>query len=154
MRTRLAGKDLQEISGTATASLYLNDQLIIQRLISENRMYELLATTTGTVNAVTFQYSMDGERWVDIPTASGEPNPDPLSPFRISWRPTLAQLASDLWVDLNDDGIKDAGEPAYEPGDDLYVRAIAGKFGKLGKYEVTDGLTVDLQGFIPYEADI
>jgi hypothetical protein len=87
---------------------------------------------------------------VYIPTASGESNPDTIPPFRISWRPMLAQLAADLWWDWDEDGVKDPGEPSFQSGDVLYIRALALPFGRLGKYQVVDGLEIDPQTFISY----
>ena len=86
-----------------------------------------------------------------IPTASGESNPDTVPPFQISWRPTLAQLAADLWWDWDKDGVKDPGEPPFQSGDVLYIRALALPFGQLGKYQVVNGLEINPQTFIPYE---
>lgn len=85
-----------------------------------------------------------------MPTASGEPNPDTIPPFRISWRPTLAQLAADLWQDWDLDGIRDPEEPPFQSGDVLYIRAFALPFGQLGRYQVVNGLEIDPQTFAPY----
>jgi hypothetical protein len=139
-----------EVECDATVQIYKNDQLITGQAIQENRVYDLVAIPEGIVSAVAFQYSLDRKRWVYIPTASGESNPDTIPPFRISWRPMLAQLAADLWWDWDEDGIKDPGEPPFQSGDLLYIRALALPFGQLGKYQVVNGLVIDPQTFIPY----
>ncbi|KPJ58782.1 MAG: hypothetical protein AMJ46_13615, partial [Latescibacteria bacterium DG_63] len=167
---RVTGPGVEEPAGTAKAALYRDDTLVTADAIAENRVYQLRATTTGAVTSVTFQYSVEPEReasWENVPEYSGN-NPDEVSPFRISWRPTLTQLARDLWIDADADGVEDftdtngngvwdpgeaAQDPRYEAGDRLYIRAVAGKFGALGRYEVVSGLTIDPQGFAPYEYD-
>ena len=152
---RVTGPGIGEAAGTATVSIYKNGQPVASGTIRENYTYDLVAVTTGTVSTVAFQYSMDKRTWVNMPTASGEPNPDPTLPFRISWRPMLAQLATDLWIDVNNNGVRDSGEPVYRLGDTLYIRAIAGIFRPvLGKYVAVDGLTIDPQAFVPYFPEI
>jgi hypothetical protein len=146
---RVAGPGF-EVEGDATVQIYKNGQLITGQAIQENRVYDLVAVTEGIVNVIAFQYSIDRRTWVIMPTASGEPNPDTIPPFRISWRPTLVQLAADLWWDWNEDGVKDPGEPPFQSGDVLYIRALALPFGQLGRYQVVNGLEIDPQTFAPY----
>jgi hypothetical protein len=164
---RVAGPGVEEPAGTALATLYRDDVLVTTAAIAENRVYQLRATVTGAVTSVTFQYSMEPERelsWVEVPEHSGD-NPDEVSPFKITWRPVLGDptqswtvqpdtLFGDLWVDADEDGVRGANDPGYEAGDNLYIRAVAGKFGDLGRYEVVNGLTIDPQGFAPYEVAI
>lgn len=152
---RVIGEGVQQISGTATAEIYQNGQPVTGMALLENYTYDIVATTTGTVNVVAFQYSMDKRIWVNIPMASGEPNPDSTAPFRISWLPTLAQLAADLWIDGNSNGIKDPDEPVYELGDELFIRAVAYSFNPiLGMYLVVSGLTIYPQTYIPYTPQV
>ena len=139
-----------EVEGDATVQIYKNGQLITGQAIQENRVYDLVAVTEGIVNVVAFQYSIDRRTWVLMPTASGESNPDTVPTFEISWRPMLDQLAADLWWDWDEDGFKDPGEPPFQSGDVLYIRALALPFGQLGKYQVVNGLVIDPQTFIPY----
>ncbi len=146
---RVAGPGF-EVEGDATVQIYKDGQLITGQAIQENRTYDLVAVPEGIVNVVAFQYSINRRTWVLMPTASGEPNPDTIPPFRISWRPTLAQLAADLWWDWDEDGVKDPGEPPFQSGDILYIRASALPFGRLGKYQVVNGLEIDPQTFISY----
>ena len=144
----------QEIQGNAHATLSKVDPAtgnfipVTVKPIPEKNQYVLDATTTGTVNSVTFQYAMGGKEWTTIPA---DPNPDSTAPFKTYWTPSLTALASDsyLFVDLNDNGIKDPSE-SYKAGLDLFIRAYPAKIGNLGKYKPSIGLTPDLTTFIPY----
>jgi hypothetical protein len=130
----VVGKGVQEIQGTAKATLYKGTQQITGKFIPENNQYTLEATTTGTVNSVTFQYSLDGTTWETI---SADPNPDNTAPFKAYWTPKLSPLA---------------GLPGgYLAGDDLFIRALPTKLGNLGKYKPSSGLTPDMATFIPYD---
>jgi len=158
----VVGKGVQEIQGTAKATISKGGQAVTGKFIPENNQYVLEATTTGTVNSVTFQYSMDGKNWGTIAD-------DLTAPFKVYWTPTLQALADDLnlfvdlnhngkkWTDVNANGIYDKGIDTIDPGEsyvvgqDLFIRAVPTKIGNLGKYKPTAGMTPDLTTFIPYD---
>jgi hypothetical protein len=55
-------------------------------------------------------------------------------------------------VDESDDGtLAGTFDFEYEPGAELHIRAISGRFGQLGRYDVVNGLTIDSQEFAPYD---
>ncbi|MBD3181300.1 hypothetical protein GF312_03345 [Candidatus Poribacteria bacterium] len=148
---RVSGKGITSPEGSVVTELYKNGELLKGQALQENQTYELKAQTEGTVEAIAFQYSMDKNIWVNMPTAFGEPNPDSSAPYGISWRPMLTTLSDNLWVDNNGNGVKDFDEPTYQMGDLLYIRSLVSIFNPyLGRYTVNDGLNIDPQYFIVY----
>jgi len=133
----VVGKGVQEMPGTAKAAMYKGTDLFTQKFVPENNQYIFQATTSpaGTVKSVTFQYSVDGETWTNIPADDPITNPDNSEPFKIMWTPKLGT----------------ANLPAgYVAGQDLFIRALPTKLGNLGKYKPASGLTPNLATFTPY----
>jgi len=141
----VVGKGVQEIQGTARATISKGGQAITGKFILENNQYVLEATTTGTVTAVTFQYSLDGANWVAIPEPAISPNPDTVSPFKAFWTPKLDDPITHLPVGL---------PASYLAGADLFIRAVPTKLGNLGKYKPISGIAPDLATFIPYNPPV
>jgi len=143
------GKGITDVTGTAKAVIKNSNSEVPSNLnLPAGYLYYLEATTTGTVPSVTFQYSLDKTNWSDIPNAS--PNPDDVTPFRAAWTPKLGNG----FIDWNGNGTKDAGDPDYLAGDPIYIRAIPGRFGNLGKYLITSGMTTIPSNFVPYDPAI
>ncbi len=147
----VVGPGVSEVAGTAKAILKdSNNNVITSPTIPENNLYILEAETTGNVTTVTFEYSVDKTNWIPVPSEQLVGGTDNIPPFRATW---LLKLGNG-YLDANGNGVKDATEPNYVAGDPLYIRAVPGKFGNLGKYTVTSGLTIDPQTFIPYDPPI
>ncbi len=140
----VSGKGITPTTGTAKASLKnAKGEDITAPSIPENKEYLLVTSTTGTVNAVTLQYSNNKRDWVTISGNYATPNPDELAPFRATWKPNIAQINAEL-----------AAYGGYRAGEPLYIRATAQKLGKLGKYKVGTSLTLDPQLFTYYDPPV
>jgi len=145
----VVGPGITDVSGTAKATISnAASEPITNYDLPAGYLYYLGTTTTGSVPSVTFQYSMDQITWAQIPNAS--PNPDDVMPFRAAWTPKLGSDATGTFIDWNGDKLRSVGDVAYISGDPIYIRAIPGRFGDLGKYLVTSGFTLIPANFIPY----
>jgi len=138
----VSGKGITAPTGTAKASLQTTAGApITAPSIPENKEYLLVSTTTGTVNAVTLQYSNNKRDWVTINGNYAIPNPDETAPFKATWKPIISQINAEL-----------TAYGGYKAGDPLYIRASGQKLGKLGKYKVVGtSLTLDPQLFSYYD---
>ncbi len=160
---RVIDRYVDTASADVTASLYHDGELVTNRIISDNLVYDLKAeknNPSDVVESVTFQRSTnwtaiadpneDPIVWEDIIEHSGD-NPDASAPFSMGWFFKLVTGG----VDESDDGtLAGVLDFAYERGAELHIRAISGRFGQLGRYDVVNGLTIDSQEFAPYDDDI